>query len=185
MGINVFNRSEKELSRLYLLSKIVHEKYAAIDQYFSGMKSISPSLIIHSAYPIMKSFLEYRQIEITYEKMMSLFYYDDLNRFLPGSTKYALLQDNIVDFELLLSNIEAGEVMLDESTPLRFDHLIEFCTGVDRIPSYGFEKAIEITFHDVSLPSASTCGLTLTLPTTALSEKIIMAIKFGQGFGAI
>ena len=57
-----------------------------------------------------------------------------------------------------------------------------FATATDRIPPYGFEKLIDVTFKDVSLPKVLTCSLSLTLPNR---EKLVTAIKHGGGFGEI
>ena len=68
-----------------------------------------------------------------------------------------------------------------------YEQLIFFATATDRIPPYGFEKLIDITFGDVSLPKVSTCALTLTLPNKhkSIREKLVTAIKHGGGFGEI
>lgn len=75
--------------------------------------------------------------------------------------------------------------MLDEATPFKFDYLVEFCTGVDSLTAYEFKKKIDVKFKEVTLSKASTCALTLTLPTTKLSKNMITAVKFEQGFGVI
>ena len=53
--------------------------------------------------------------------------------------------------------------MLSEEQPLTFEHVLFFCTGMDRKPPYGLAKKTELEFKDGSLPCASTCGLHLIL----------------------
>ena len=55
--------------------------------------------------------------------------------------------------------------------------------SVDKIPPFGLEKWIEVSFHEnVSLSQASTCSLTLTLPFHDIANKMVLALKFGVGF---
>ena len=75
--------------------------------------------------------------------------------------------------------------MLSEEQPLTFEHVLFFCTGMDRIPPYGSTQKTEVEFKDVSLPWASTCGLNLTLPTVNIKRKLVIAVNFGGGFGKI
>ena len=75
--------------------------------------------------------------------------------------------------------------MLSEEQPLTFEHVLFFCTGMDRIPPYGFTQKIEVEFKDVSLPCANTCGLHLTLPTVDIKGKLVIAVNFGGNFGKI
>ena len=58
---------------------------------------------------------------------------------------------------------------------------------MDRIPHYGFEKLIDVTFEDVPLPKVSTCALTLILPNKhkLIRGKLVTATKDGEGFGDI
>ena len=58
--------------------------------------------------------------------------------------------------------------------------------SVDKIPPFGLEKKMDVGFDkNVSFPQASTCTLTLTLPLYDIVNKMILALKFGVGFGDI
>ena len=58
--------------------------------------------------------------------------------------------------------------------------------SVDKFPPFGLEKKIDVRFDkNVSFPQASTCSLTLTLPFYDIANKMILALKFGVGFGDI
>ena len=52
----------------------------------------------------------------------------------------------------------------DEMVP-GVELLLMFCTGVRTLTPLGIDKTITLMFDDTHLPTASTCGLTLTLPT--------------------
>ena len=52
----------------------------------------------------------------------------------------------------------------DEMVP-GVELLLMFCTGVRTLTPLGIDKTITLMFDDTHLPIASTCGLTLTLPT--------------------
>ena len=45
--------------------------------------------------------------------------------------------------------------MLSEEQPLKFEHVLFFCTRMDRIPPYTSTQKTEVEFEDVSLPWAS------------------------------
>ena len=75
--------------------------------------------------------------------------------------------------------------MLSEEQPLTFEHVLSFCTGMDRIPPYGCTQKTEVEFKDVSLLWARICGLHLTLPTVDIKRKLVIAVNFGGDFGKI
>ena len=76
---------------------------------------------------------------------------------------------------------------LGDNDILDYEQLIFFATATDRIPPYGFEKLIDVTFEDVSLPKVSTYALALTLPNKRklIREKLVTATKHGGGLGEI
>ena len=61
---------------------------------------------------------------------------------------------------------------------LTLEMILEIFTGTDRVPAFGFHKNIEVYFCNISLPTASTCGLILNCPKKKIKEK-----SFGGGFG--
>ena len=61
-----------------------------------------------------------------------------------------------------------------------------FLTGTEQIPSQGFMKKIDVYFDStLSLPTVSTCGLLLTIPTSDVENSLKIAVLFGGGFGSI
>ena len=185
LNISSFGKTESELKRMFLLANIVHTKFSAIEQFSAGMGSICSQFQNPKSYDEIKPYLVFHEVVITFSQIMQLFSYVQLGQYEESSNDYTNLQESIVEFELLMSEIESKQVMLSKNEVVRFDHLLLFCTGVDRLPPYGFQKLIDVEFKNVSLPSASTCGLQLTMPISDLRKKLITAIKFGGGFGVV
>lgn len=191
MGVSTIGKTASELARLYLIAKIVHSKYSAIDQFQSGLGSISKDLVKSSAYKVMRQFLECRTATISFASMASLFNYVQLSSE-EGSNQRTVIEQCVVEFEMFLAAIESKEIMLNEEELMTYEHILFFCTGVDRVPPYGFEKLIDVTFQGTSLPTASTCALELVLPVSVdclysevIREKMAIALNLGGGFGNV
>ena len=89
--------------------------------------------------------------------------------------------DEICDFEIFLAGASNGYY---EDITLK--DVLFFAASVDKIPPFELEKRIDVKFDkNVSLPEASTCSLTLTLPFHDISNKMVLALKSGVGFGDI
>ena len=72
-------------------------------------------------------------------------------------------------FLLNLSNNEWGVDLTD---------FFKFVAATDRIPIQRFGKAIEIFFVDTDrYPTASTCGLYMTVPLKVSVEKLLRSLK--------
>jgi len=84
-----------------------------------------------------------------------------------------------------LLNISNDLIKVDENL-LTYSDLLFFLTGTDRILPGEFDKKIEVYFEG-TLVNVSKCGLLLTLPiiTANFEESILIAFKFGGGFGEI
>ena len=91
----------------------------------------------------------------------------------------------IAESELLLSQIEAKDIMLSVEQPLIFKHFLFFFTGMDCIWPYGLTQKIEVEFKDVSFPCANTCGIHLKLPIVDIKGRLVIAVKFDGAFGKI
>ena len=76
-----------------------------------------------------------------------------------------------------------------EVRPLTLEDVLVFVTGADHVPPMGFEKRLTLSFDSNSLyPTASTCSLTLYLPTRFVEYEdfktgMIEGIVSGFGFG--
>ena len=98
-----------------------------------------------------------------------------------GSKLHNQVGDAICDFEVFLAGVSNGYY---EDITLK--DVLFFVASVDIIPPFGLEKKIDVPFDkNVSLPQASTCSLTLTLPFHDITNKMILPLKFGVGFGDI
>ena len=69
------------------------------------------------------------------------------------------------------------------------DLLLVFFTGAERIPPIGFDADGSLNFNGGNIfPTASTCALTLTLPSrykeyTSFKDKMLYALANHGGFG--
>ena len=81
-----------------------------------------------------------------------------------------------------------GEI---EKRTLTLQDLLVFVTGADRVPPLGFGKMLMLNFDsDTQFPLASTCSLTLYLPTRFVQYEdfkagMIEGIVSGFGFGRV
>ena len=77
---------------------------------------------------------------------------------------------------------------------LSLQEVLSFFTGANREPPSGFPCIPQLLFHDATcdnvLATASSCFLTLTLPTvhksySTFKEYFILSIKCHDGFGIV
>ena len=98
-----------------------------------------------------------------------------------GSNLHNQVVDAICDFEIFLAGVSN-----DCYEDITLKDVLFFVSSVDKVPPFGLEKKIDIRFDkNVSLPQASTCSLALTLPFHDIANKMVLALKFGVGFGDI
>ena len=78
----------------------------------------------------------------------------------------------------------------DTSTLCDLSDCLSFFTGASIIPPTGFDTECTLNFNSVNVyPTASTCSLTLTLPSMfygkyfAFKEEMLFAFKNNGGFG--
>jgi hypothetical protein len=81
-------------------------------------------------------------------------------------------------------------LFLGGEADLTFQDVLAFFTGAERIPPLGFHNQPTLNFNDNNpFPTASTCGIVLTLPTQyhdnyrLFKEKMVFALKYHGGFG--
>ncbi len=78
-----------------------------------------------------------------------------------------------------------------ESTGVTGENVLAFVTGTNRPPALGFDGTPEIRFtSEERLPTASTCGPSITLPTGIASysdfkETMSLSILGSHGFGNV
>ena len=190
LNINSYGKTQENLLSLYLLSSIVHTKYHAINQFADGVRSVHPKLLEDNSCKLVSKYFQHDECrKITFDQVISLFQCKQIgeNIFDVGSNERMNINNCITEFELFLLQIGSDSISLGGNNILDYDQLIFLDTAANRIPRYDFEKLIDVTFEDVSLPKVSTCALTLTLPNQhkSIREKLVTAIKHGGGFREI
>ena len=98
-----------------------------------------------------------------------------------GSNLHNQVVDAICDFEIFLVGVSNGyyeDIMLKD--------VLFFVASIAKIPPFGYKKKLDICFDkNVSLSQAFTCSLALTIPFDDIANKMVLAVKFGVGFGYI
>ena len=174
-------RDKVDLKHLFVVSFLINNKFVAIDQFKKGMGSVSPSLVESCHFIPMRKYLEHvKDISYSFQDIVNIISYPQANSFDEGSNNLTRFQEAQTEFELFLSAIECGEILLDLRC-VTFGDFLFFITGSDRIPPHGFDKSIDISFDDVTLPQASVCGISAVIPWTDISAKFVVALKFGDG----
>ena len=132
----------------------------------------------------MKSYLEENDQLLTFDSLIEIIDYSQLQSTEEGSNAHFQIKDAVGEFEMFLTAVEAGEISI-KRTLLNLGDLLVFCTGTDRIPSFGFATKLEIIFEDRTLPKGHTCGLILSVQLLKMQERFVTAFKFGGGFSDI
>ena len=184
LEINPNGKTRPELKRMCLLSYSVFNRFAAIDQFKSGVRSISSILVNSTSYGIMRHFFEHSTVTHSFNDISSMIHYPQMLNLQVGSNEHSRFQDALSEFEIFLTALEGNDIIVDEN-PATLQDFLMFVIGSERIPPHGFEKALEIQFDDITLPIASTCGLNATFPYTGISDAFRIALQFGGGFGNI
>ena len=85
-----------------------------------------------------------------------------------------------------------GGVEQEDGRTLTLGDILSFFTGSTRIPPMGFDDVGTLNFNSTNVfPTASTCSLTLTLPTlyyksySAFKGKMMYALFNHGGFGLL
>ena len=82
----------------------------------------------------------------------------------------------------LIRNVFA-ELEYNESG-VDLNDFLKFIAATNRIPIQGFGKLVEVFIVDTDrYPTASTCGLCITVPIKASVEKLLRILKDGGAFG--
>lgn len=121
-----------------------------------------------------------------FNQIITLFRYSQTD-FEVGSNEESNLRDCITEFELFLMNIGNNEVFTNVGVQLTYKDMFQFLTVSDRIPTYGFEKLIDVEFVKCSFPRVSTCGLNISLTNEPkeIVKMLVTSIVYGGGFGEV
>jgi len=188
MNINPVGKSIAELIRYFTIATLIHSTSACISQFKEGIESISQCILSKNNISSVQPLLQYSNINYCFDQIINLISSRQFvnKEYETGSNQADLIERCIAEFELFLVNLGCGKIIADGKT-LDYCDLILFITGCDRVPTYGFEKKLEVIFENVSLPTASTCGLIMRVPNTpdTMQKKLITALVFGGGFGSV
>ena len=138
-----------------------------------GLKSINQKFVHTDNFKIMQYFLWNKGNILTLKQLMDILKYHNDHDI--GSNLHNQIVDTICDFEIFFAGVSNGYC---EDITLK--DVLFF------VAKENWKKKIDICFDkNVSLPQASTYSLTLLLPFHHTSNKMILALKFGVGFGDI
>ena len=119
----------------------------------------------------------------------------------PGTSEFTREQSTYLFFRNLLDEVEGMFflilynvikfllcLLIGEQLDIGMDDILSFFTGAENIPPLGFEAATLNFSPNNPYPTASTCGLSLTLPTkyynySDFKENFAFAIQNHGGFG--
>ena len=172
------SKDKDESKRLFSISFSILKHFGAINQFKMGLKSMNEKFVHTDNYKIMQYFLQNKGNILTLKQLMGILKYH--NDHDVGSNLHNQVVDAICDFEIFLvgvSNVCYEDTILKD--------VLFFVASVDKISPFRLERKIDIRFDkNVSLPQASTCSLTLTLPFHDIANKLGLALKFGVEFEA-
>lgn len=88
LNISNFGEPLPTPKRLFLVSSLIHTKFSAIDQFSSGMSSVSPDLVKSSSFDTMKQYLTYQNKSISFNEISFLFKYPQKEKCTKGLKEY-------------------------------------------------------------------------------------------------
>ena len=149
-------------------------KYAAIEQFRTGICSICPKLLEYMCC-FAKYFTDGKS-GVTLENVCQIIKFVKTGK--KGSNLYQHEEEAILEFEMFLLNLSNNESGVD------LTDFLKFVAATNRIPIQRFGRPIEIFFVDTDrYQTASSCGLYVTVPLKVSVEKLLRSLKDGGTFG--
>ena len=159
----------EKAKKLYAVHYAIQSRYAAINDFRSGVESISKSIIEN--YPYFRAFFLTSNLNISVCDMINLFSYNFNGE--AGSTRRVMEDEAMVELEFLVNDLNNGVVK-----DLSLRDLLVFITGSDVIPPFGFQKKIDVYFEESDqLAKSSTCALNFYISCTNTRNNIEKALK--------
>ena len=159
----------KKAKNLYAVHYAIFSCYAAINDFRSGVESISKSIIEN--YPYFRAFFLTSNLNISVCDVINLFSYNFNGE--AGSTRRVMEDEAMVELEFLVNDLNNGVVK-----GLSLRDLLVFITGSDVIPPFGFQKKIDVYFEESDqLAKSSTCALNFYISCTNTRNNIEKALK--------
>ena len=154
----------EKAKKLYAVHYAILSRYAAINDFRSGVESISKSIIEN--YPYFRAFFLTSNLNISVCDMINLFSYNFNGE--AGSTRRVMEDEAMVELEFLVNDLNNGVVK-----GLSLRDLLVFITGSDVIPPFGFQKKIDVYFEESDqLAKSSTCALNFYISYTNTPKNI-------------
>ena len=129
----------EKAKNLYAVHYAVLSRYAAINEFRSGVKSISKSIIEN--YPYFRAFFLTSNLNISVFDIINLFSYNFNGE--AGSTRRVMEDEAMVELEFLVNDLNNGVVK-----DLSLIDLLVFITGSHVIPPFEFQKKIDVYFEE-------------------------------------
>ena len=159
----------EKAKKLYAVHYAVLSRYAAINDFRSGVESISKSIIENYRY--FRAFFLTSNLNISVCDMINLFSYNFNGE--AGSTRRVMEDEAMVELDFLVNDLNNGVVK-----DLSLRDLLVFITGSDVIPPFGFQKKIDVYFEETDqLAKSSTCALNFYISCTNTRNNIEKALK--------
>jgi len=174
---NIVVSDVKSAKALYAKHYFILSRFAAINDFQRGIRSISPKILENSSYAnyFLKS-----NTKVKAKDVIDLLEYMQLSE--PGSNDRLREDDAILELELLLANIEED----GNEHGITLSDFLVFVTCLDRIPAFSDFSKITVYFMNGNrLPEASTCTQTLKVPLINTNENMIKGVKLCTTFSAV
>ena len=163
--------------KLYKLHYAILLRYATINDFKSGIGSISEKVLKH--YPVFKEYFLPFENKISAVDIIKLFNYNFTHE--PGSQTRLKEDDAMLELEFLIKNI--GDNSVDDVT---LSEVLVFITACDVIPRFGFKKKIDVFFETkIQLATSSTCGLNFIIPIDSTRENVLKALTLCRTLGPL
>ena len=167
-SISPSDDKRKELYRNYFA---IYKHSAAIVQFMNGITSISRELLTIAS---MKRYFVVRNVTLSASDILNLLDYQYEHEL--GSHGRLTEDDAVIELEFLITDLADGKV---ENATIQ--DLLIFITTCDVTPPCGFGQKLSIIFTEKScLATASTCGLSMTIPLGKTRQRTVLAITSGK-----
>ena len=168
----------EKAKNLYAVHYTILSRYAAINDFRSGVESISKSFIEN--YPYFRAFFLTSNLNISVCYMINLFSYN-CNGEKAGSTRRVMEDEAMVELEFLVNDLNNGVVK-----DLSLRGLLVFITGSNVISPFEFQKKINVYFEESDqLAKSSTCALNFYISFTNTRNNIEKALKMRRALSAL
>ena len=163
--------------KLYKLHYAILSRYAAINDFKSGIGSTSEKVLKH--HPVFKRYFLPFENKISAVDINKLFNYNFTHE--PGFQTRLKDNDAMLELEFLIKDI--GDKSVDDVT---MSDVLVFITACDVIPPLGFNKKIDVFFETKNqLATSSTCDLNFIIPIDSTRENVLKVLTLCRTLGSL